>query len=71
MQKLRKLVIVSHHYPPDRSTTAEIIDAIAEHLAAKVSVLILSGTSGSATIDTLSTQPTVVEIKIGSRQRVL
>ena len=61
---MRKVVIVSQHYPPDRSTTAAIMSAIAEHLAAEVPVLILSGTSGSETNDcTPPTRPTVVEIK--------
>lgn len=59
-----KVVIISQHYPPDRSTTAAIISAIAEHLAAEVPVLILSGTPGSATNDsTPSNRPTVVEVK--------
>jgi colanic acid biosynthesis glycosyl transferase WcaI len=51
MRKLGKVVIVSQHYPPDRSTTAAIMSAIAEHLAAEVPVLILSGTAGSATVE--------------------
>jgi colanic acid biosynthesis glycosyl transferase WcaI len=59
-----KVVIVSQHYPPDSSTTAAIMSAIAEHLAAEVPVLIVSGTPGSATRDsTLSSRPAVVEIK--------
>jgi glycosyltransferase involved in cell wall biosynthesis len=64
MRKLGKVVIVSQHYPPDRSTTAAIMEAIAQHLAAEVPVLILSGTPGSATGDTvISGRPAVVEIK--------
>jgi colanic acid biosynthesis glycosyl transferase WcaI len=64
MRKLGKLVIVSQHYPPDRSTTAAIMSAIAEHMAAEVPVLILSGSAGSATVEPkTSNQPTVVEIK--------
>jgi colanic acid biosynthesis glycosyl transferase WcaI len=51
MRKLGKVVIVSQHYPPDSSTTAAIMSAIAEHLAAEVPVLILSGTAGSATAE--------------------
>jgi colanic acid biosynthesis glycosyl transferase WcaI len=59
-----KVVIVSQHFPPDRSTTAAIMSALAEHLAAEVAVLILSGTSGSATGDSApSNRPAVVEIK--------
>jgi colanic acid biosynthesis glycosyl transferase WcaI len=64
MRKSGKLVIVSQHYPPDSSTTAAIISAIARHLAAEVPVLVLSGSSGSAANEsTPSNQPTVVEIK--------
>jgi glycosyltransferase involved in cell wall biosynthesis len=64
MRKLGKVVIVSQHYPPDRSTTAAIMEAIAQHLAAEVPVLILSGSPGSATGDTvISGRPAVVEIK--------
>jgi colanic acid biosynthesis glycosyl transferase WcaI len=61
---LGKVVIVSQHYPPDSSTTAAIMSAIAEHLAAEVPVLILSGTPGSATNDAPPpNRPTIVEIK--------
>jgi colanic acid biosynthesis glycosyl transferase WcaI len=61
---LGKVVIVSQHYPPDSSTTAAIMSAIAEHLAAEVPVLVVSGTPGSATGDsTPSNRPAVVEIK--------
>src|SRR5260221_1041274 len=64
MRKSAKVVIVSQHYPPDSSTTAAIMAEIAGHLAAERPVLVLSGTSGSATDDsTPSQQPTVVEIK--------
>jgi colanic acid biosynthesis glycosyl transferase WcaI len=42
-----KVVVVSQHYPPDRSTTAVILAAIAEHLAARVPVLVISGTAES------------------------
>lgn len=64
MRKSGKVVIVSQHYPPDRSTTAAIMSAIAEHLASEVPVLILSGTSGSATNDSAPlSRPAVVEIK--------
>jgi colanic acid biosynthesis glycosyl transferase WcaI len=64
MRKPGKIVIVSQYYSPDRSTTAAIVSAIAEHLAAELPVLILSGTAGSATNDSIaSNRPTVVEIK--------
>ena len=69
MRKPRKLVIVSQHYPPDPTTTASIMANIAEHLAAEVPVLVLSGTSGSATNPytpssfASSRRPAIVEIK--------
>jgi colanic acid biosynthesis glycosyl transferase WcaI len=64
MRKSGKVLVVSQHYPPDRSTTAAIMSAIAEHLALEVPVLILSGTSGSATNDSVpSNRPAVVEIR--------
>ncbi len=64
MRKPGKLIIVSQHYPPDSSTTAEIISKIAEHLAIEVPVLVLSGTSRSAIDDSVSSKRlTIVEIK--------
>jgi putative colanic acid biosynthesis glycosyltransferase WcaI len=62
MQKPRKIVIVSQHYPPDHSTTAAILSAIAEHLATKAPVLVLSGTSGFVSSEK-SEKLSVVEIK--------
>ena len=44
MQKIAKIVVVSQHYPPDQSTTAAIMAAIAGHLASQTPVLVLSGT---------------------------
>ncbi len=55
-----KIVIVSQHYPPDRSTTAAIMAEIARHLAKKYTVLVLSGTPGSVSMCSL---PTIIEIK--------
>lgn len=57
-----KVVIASQHYPPDHSTTAAIMAAIANHLALETPVLVLSGMSGSAA-ETASGRPTVVEIR--------
>jgi colanic acid biosynthesis glycosyl transferase WcaI len=48
MQSRAKTVVVSQHYPPESSTTAAIMAAIANHLAAEAAVLVLSGTPGSA-----------------------
>ena len=48
MQKSGKVVVVSQHYPPDHSTTAAIMAAIASRVAQDAEVLVLSGTPGSA-----------------------
>jgi colanic acid biosynthesis glycosyl transferase WcaI len=48
MQKSGKVVVVSQHYPPDHSTTAAIMAAIANRVAEDAEVLVLSGTPGSA-----------------------
>jgi colanic acid biosynthesis glycosyl transferase WcaI len=48
MQKSGKVVVVSQHYPPDHSTTAAIMAAIANRVAQDDQVLVLSGTPGSA-----------------------
>jgi colanic acid biosynthesis glycosyl transferase WcaI len=58
-----KVVVVSQHYPPDPSTTAAIMAEISEHLAARHPVLVLSGTPGSATSDSVSNRPSVVEVR--------
>lgn len=64
MRKSEKIVVVSQHYPPDSSTTAAILAAIAEHLALQFSVLVLSGTPGSKSHESgISGKPTVIEIK--------
>jgi glycosyltransferase involved in cell wall biosynthesis len=64
MRKIEKIVIVSQHYPPDQSTTAAIMAAIARHLTSQAPVLVLSGTPGSASPETTGLdRPVVVEIK--------
>ncbi|MGA9090442.1 MAG: glycosyltransferase WbuB, partial [Bradyrhizobium sp.] len=64
MRKPGKIVVVSQHYPPDQSTTAAIMSAIANHLAREVPVLVLSGWAGSASAKPdQSDQPSVIEIK--------
>ncbi|MGY3605844.1 MULTISPECIES: glycosyltransferase family 4 protein [unclassified Bradyrhizobium] len=62
MQKPGKVVVVSQHYPPDRSTTAAIMAAIASRLAKEVDVLVLSGWPGSAS-KLAADRPVVEEIK--------
>jgi colanic acid biosynthesis glycosyl transferase WcaI len=63
MQKPGKIVIASQHYPPDHSTTAAIMSAIAGHLAMDAPVVVLSGTPGSKQEPVSSGEPTIVEIK--------
>jgi putative colanic acid biosynthesis glycosyltransferase WcaI len=64
MRKPGKIVVVSQHYPPDSTTTAAILQAIAEHLALQLPVLVLSGTSGSKSAEpVISGKPTVIEIR--------
>ena len=59
-----KIVVVSQHYPPDQSTTAAIMAAIAGHLAGQAPVLVVSGTPGSASPQTTGPgRPVVVEVK--------
>ncbi|HVQ67621.1 MAG TPA: glycosyltransferase family 4 protein [Bradyrhizobium sp.] len=58
MQKSVKVVVVSQHYPPDTSTTAAIMAAIAERVAREAEVLVLSGTAGSAAAG----EPQIVEV---------
>jgi glycosyltransferase involved in cell wall biosynthesis len=62
MQKPRKVVVVSQHYPPDPSTTAAIMAAIGERAAREAGVLVLSGTAGSAA-KAVAGKPAVVEVK--------
>ncbi|MFT4116952.1 glycosyltransferase family 4 protein [Bradyrhizobium sp.] len=47
MQSSGKIVVASQHYPPDPSTTAAIMAAIACHLAASHEVVVLSGSPGA------------------------
>ena len=64
MPQPAKIVVVSQHYPPDHSTTAAIMAAIAGHLASQVPVLVLSGMPGSANQETIgSGRPAVIEIR--------
>ena len=63
MAAFGKVVVVSQHYPPDPSTTAAIMAEISEHLATGHSVLVLSGTPGSAKqASGHASGPAVVEI---------
>ena len=64
MPQPAKIVVVSQHYPPDHSTTAAIMAAIAGHLASQAPVLVLSGMPGSANQETIgSGRPAVIEIR--------
>jgi glycosyltransferase involved in cell wall biosynthesis len=63
MNKPGKILVASQHYPPDTSTTAVYIAAIAEGLAVDSKVLVLSGSpdSGSKASDDPA-RPEVIEI---------
>jgi colanic acid biosynthesis glycosyl transferase WcaI len=64
MQQTAKIVVASQHYPPDASTTASIMAAIANHVAAEMPVLVLSGMPGSANEAAIgSGRPAVIEIR--------
>jgi colanic acid biosynthesis glycosyl transferase WcaI len=63
MPQAAKIVVVSQHYPPDHSTTAAIMAAIARHLTSVAPVTVLSGMPGSASPVPGSGEPVVVEIK--------
>ena len=58
-----KVVIVSQHYAPDQSTTANIVTAIATHLAKTMKVMVLSGTTGSLPQQLRDDEPVVKRIK--------
>ena len=61
---VRKVVIASQHYPPDQSTTAAIMSAIAHRLAADAPVLVLSGMAGPASVQPDNAgQLNVIEVK--------
>src|ERR1700761_5901836 len=63
MQPAAKIIVVSQHYPPDHSTTASIMAAIANHLTSVAPVTVLSGMPGSAARAQRTGEPDVVEIK--------
>src|SRR5450631_2277648 len=63
MRKPGKLVLVSQHYAPDRSTTGTYVTAIAKGLSTDTEVLVISGTAHSASVAPLeAAQPRVVEV---------
>ncbi len=53
--------VVSQHYFPDETSTADCMTAIAEELARDYVVVAISGTSGSAT-NCSGDNPSVIEI---------
>lgn len=57
-----KILVASQFYPPDSSTTAAYIAAIAECLAVDNSVIVLSGTANSAVKPRVG-RPQVVEVR--------
>jgi colanic acid biosynthesis glycosyl transferase WcaI len=64
MAKPRKILVVSQYYPPDSSTTATYIAAIAEGLAIDQEVVVLSASPGSKPVASAErSKPEVIEIK--------
>jgi glycosyltransferase involved in cell wall biosynthesis len=64
MQPPAKIVVASQHYPPDPSTTAAIMAAIACRLAQDVRVVVLSGTPGALPASqTGPGRPVVIPVK--------
>ncbi len=63
MQQDAKIVVVSQHYPPDHSTTASIMAAIANHLTSVAPVMVLSGMPGSASAAQGAGRPEIIEIR--------
>jgi colanic acid biosynthesis glycosyl transferase WcaI len=59
----RKIFVVSQHYPPDHSTTASIMAAIADRLTSVAPVVVLSGMPGSAALEQGPAGPEIVEVK--------
>ncbi|WP_426441756.1 glycosyltransferase family 4 protein [Bradyrhizobium genosp. P] len=62
MPKTNKVVVVSQHYPPDHSTTAVIMAAVAERIAQDAEVMVVSGMPGSVRAPAPG-RPTVVEVR--------
>jgi colanic acid biosynthesis glycosyl transferase WcaI len=70
MPKAGKILVVSQHYPPDSSTTAIYIAAIAEGLAINNRVIVLSGSPNSSSGAGFNqTKPEVVEIQNWTPQK--
>jgi hypothetical protein len=70
MLKPGKILVVSQYYPPDSSTTAVYVAAIAEGLARDNRVVVLSGSPNSdprAGVD--RTRPEIVEIANRTAQK--
>ncbi len=68
MQDAGKILVASQFYPPDASTTAAYIAAIAEAFAVDNPVLVLSGSANSAT-ERRDGKPEVVEIRSWTPQK--
>ena len=68
MHDTGKILVASQHYPPDSSTTAAYIAAIAEAFAVDNPVVVLSGSANSAT-KRRDGKPEVVEIRSWTPQK--
>lgn len=63
MAKAPSFILATEFYPPDPSTTATYLGAIADAIALDMQVVVLSGTPGSAKPKCGNYTPEVVEIK--------
>jgi colanic acid biosynthesis glycosyl transferase WcaI len=68
MQDAGKILVASQFYPPDSSTTAAYIAAIAEAFAIDNAVVVLSGSANSA-VEARNGKPEVVEIRSWTPQK--
>ena len=62
MAKASSFILATEFYPPDSSTTATYLGAIASAIALDMTTLVLSGTTGSARSPAAQGTPTVIEI---------
>src|SRR5207245_5560445 len=70
MQKPGKVLVATQHYPPDSSTTAVYIAAIAEGLAIGNKVVVLSGSPNSACAAAHDpAKPDIIEVTNWSPQK--
>lgn len=65
MEKAPSFILATEFYPPDPSTTATYLGAIADAIALDMQAVVLSGTQGSAKPKSGNDKPEVIEIANG------